>query len=66
MSEPFKCETKGGIKAIIITDEFNFSEPDYSIIEKTKPFFQIGDAMAEKGETIMFGSMIYKKFEDAE
>jgi hypothetical protein len=57
MSEPFKCETKGGIRAVLITP-WEFGKTDAQIIAEAEPFIQIGDAMAVMNESVKFGDEI--------
>lgn len=57
-----KCngKPKGGIKSILISPWSQDS--DAKIIRDTDIFFQIGDAIAEEGETIVFGNdIVYTK-----
>ena len=64
------CDLKGGgIKAVLIQPMSlfpkNYSDEEH--ISKAEPFLQIGDFMAEEGETIKFGSdTIYIKFKQDE
>ena len=60
----FKCDSpkNGGIKAMILSPWIQ--GPDERILKVLDPFFQIGDALAEKGETIDFGDISYTKLSD--
>lgn len=64
MSEPFKCETRGGIMAVLI-QPWDFGKSDAQIIAEAEPFMQIGNVMAEKDESVKFGEdVIYIKLSD--